>query len=65
MWRCSTKKVNASLKAERHQVVNESVDIFKKTNKPRDERDKLIKERNKLKQERKFLRQRGMSSRWA
>ena len=32
------QEVNASLKAEKGQLVNESVDLFKKTNKPRDKR---------------------------
>ena len=49
-------EANATLKAEMGQLHNKSVDLVKKTNKPRDERDELIEERNKLKWERRLHR---------
>ena len=45
----SPEQVNAPLKAERGHLVNESANLFRKSNKLRDKRDNLIEERNKLK----------------
>ena len=50
------QEANASLKAETGQLLNEKVDLSKKTVRMRDERYRLIEERDKLKNEKKLLR---------
>ena len=60
----SLQEVNASLKAETGQLLNEKVDLFSKTNRMSEERDQLIKERHKLKNGRKLLRAERNPLRW-
>ena len=49
------QEANASLKAERGQLLNERADFVRKSLRMRDKRDQLIEERDKLKNERKLL----------